>query len=471
MQVDLTTLTMRRCFGNAYVVSYCNYGTTEAIGSIVEVDFDSYLEIDSSSVPWFAQNGNAYSFEVGDVAPFECGAFTVYFTVDCDSTTLGQTHCSEASITPNDWCIEPSNIWDESSIEVNAVCDGDSIQFHITNIGAGDMDEPLGFLVIEDVIIGYQGDFELESGGDTTIVVPANGSTWRLEAEQSIGHPGNSKPSVSVEGCGNVNMSTGHVVLYPLNDADPFIDMDCRENTGSFDPNDKQGFPVGYAVPHYIERGTDIEYLIRFQNTGTDTAFTVVIRDTLSPFLDPTSIEWGSASHPMRAELYGTGIVKFTFDQIMLPDSNVNEPASHGFVKFRISQRPNLPLGTFIQNKAAIYFDFNEPIITNTTFHTIGLNFIEVDIIGSSSNFGSEELPWVHVYPNPFTEQATFELKNIPANDFVFHLYDGRGKAIEASPFSGNSFQFDRGGLPAGVYFFQIQSEGQLISSGKVLLR
>ena len=470
MRVDLSTLSMRRCFQNVYNVSYCNLGTSEANPAEVEVTFDPYLIIDSTSIPWISQVGNTYKFDVGYLDPFDCGNFNVYFTVDCDSTTLGQTHCSEAHITPDQLCIVPDPQWDEASIELFAVCDGDSIRFSIVNIGQGDMTNPLEFIIIEDHIIGLQGDFTLNNGEDTTIVISASGSTLRLETEQSFGHPGNSKPCISVEGCGGSNFNTGYVIQYPLNDADPFVDTDCRENTSSFDPNDKTGFPMGYGQQHYIEANTDLEYLIRFQNTGTDTAFTVVIRDTLSPHLDPTSIEVGGSSHAMRYELYGNGILKFIFDNIMLPDSNVNEPASHGFVKFRIKQRQDLPIGTLIENSAAIYFDYNEPIITNSTYHTIGENFIEVNPL-NVSNFGSETLPWVHVYPNPFVSKSIFELKNVEGNDFVFHLMDVKGNLVTASNFRGKSFQFERGNLPSGVYFFSILHKGQSFATGKIVLR
>ena len=471
MRVDLSTLSMRRCFQNVYTINYCNLGTWVANPAQVEVTLDPFLVVDSTEIPWTTKTGSTYTFDVGHVAPFECGSFNIYFTVDCDSTTIGQTHCSEAHILPDQLCLDPEPQWDEASIELNASCNGDSIIFHIVNIGVGDMNAPLGFIVIEDFIMGLQGDFLLNSGEDTIITLPANGSTWRLEAEQSPGHPGNSKPCVSVEGCGDVNFSTGFVIQYPLNDADPFVDTDCRENTSSFDPNDKTGFPTGYGQQHFIEANTDIEYLIRFQNTGTDTAFTVVIRDTLSIHLDATTIQMGGSSHPMRYELYGNGILKFVFDDIMLPDSNVNEPASHGFVKFRIRQKRDLPTGIVIKNSAAIYFDFNEPIITNTTDHTIGENFIEINVIGNSSNIGPGHLPWVHVYPNPFVEEATFELKNISGQAFGFQLLDVQGKLISNEDFYGKKYHFNRNGMTSGVYFFQILSERQVVANGKIVIR
>jgi hypothetical protein len=472
LEVDLSALGMRRCFSNAYTVKYKNLGTEIANPTLIEIDFDPYLEIDSSSIPWLSQNGNHYVFDVGLVAPFQTGSFQVFFTVNCDSTILGQSHCSEARISPSELCLPPDPAWDLSSVRLEAFCQNDSVIFLLSNDGIGDMAQALDLIVIEDVIMGFQGSFQLDSGADTAFVFPANGATWRLEAEQSLGHPGNSQPSIAVEGCGTSPFSTGYVLPFPLNDADRSVDIDCRENTGSYDPNDKHGFPTGYGNDRFIEQNTGIEYLIRFQNTGTDTAFTVVIRDTLSQFLDKHSIEVGGASHPFRWELYGTGVLKFTFDDIMLPDSNVNEAASHGFVKFRIGQRPNNPIGTKIRNRAGIYFDFNEPIITNRTLHTIGENFILVDSILLSTSGGSNR-PSVAViaYPNPFVESLAIELEDVQGNSFIFKLFDTNGRLVSSTDFWGNTFQFHRDGLQPGMYIFQIEQEGLPIASGKIVLR
>jgi hypothetical protein len=61
----------------------------------------------------------------------------------------------------------------------------------------------------------------------------------------------------------------------------------------------------------------------------------------------------------------------FTFENILLPDSTTNFEGSLGHVYFQVKPRAGLVPGTVIENTAAIYFDFNAPIITNTTFHTI----------------------------------------------------------------------------------------------------
>ena len=82
--------------------------------------------------------------------------------------------------------------------------------------------------------------------------------------------------------------------------------------------------------------------------------------------LDISTIRPGVSSHDYELEIVQGPILQFTFENIMLPDSNINEPASHGFVNFSIAPREGLDFGTVLQNTAAIYFDFNEPVITNT---------------------------------------------------------------------------------------------------------
>jgi hypothetical protein len=138
----------------------------------------------------------------------------------------------------------------------------------------------------------------------------------------------------------------------------------------SYDPNDKQEL-TGVGEEHYIT-GTDyLEYLIRFQNTGTDTAEVVTIVDNLSGLLDYSSLEIITSSHDFECHIEADGQCLFVFNNIMLPDSFVNEPASHGYIKFRIKPISNLPHGTVISNHCEIYFDFNPPILTNSTYNKI----------------------------------------------------------------------------------------------------
>ena len=140
----------------------------------------------------------------------------------------------------------------------------------------------------------------------------------------------------------------------------------------AYDPNDKQAIPVGYAEPHFILADTEIEYKIRFQNTGNAPAFNVDIEDQIDiSKLDLSTFQPITASHSYSTLVQPDGHVTFTFANIMLPDSTTDEPGSQGFVIYRIKPLPTVAFGDVIENTASIYFDENPPIVTNTTFHTI----------------------------------------------------------------------------------------------------
>lgn len=468
LSIDISTPFLRRCTSNVYSVHYCNMGTMTATNAIADISLDPYIQLDSSSVPWTMQRLPKYFFSLGDLAPFECGSFEVYVTLDCDSTYTGQTHCTEAHIYPDTLCEFVDSLWDGSSVVLDAACQGDSLLFTISNQGEGNMSLPSNFVIIEDQIMLRQGTTVLGSGEDTTMIFWPNGHTFRLEATQSLGHPGRSYPSIAVEGCGDGNPYSGHVIQFPQNDADPFLDIDCRESIASYDPNDKLAFPKGYGYENFISPNTDIEYLIRFQNTGTDTAFRVVIRDTLSSFLDIKTVSPGASSHPYEFVVRKGNILQFVFDNIYLPDSTTNQTGSNGFVKFRISQQPDNPLGEVILNTAAIYFDFNAPIITDATFHTIGENFM----VAIPEEPGKENLNPIKIYPNPFLTEATVELKNALHGKAAFSVYTAEGRLVRREQFIGKKFQFKRNGLPSGIYFFEIVGQhGQQLGNGKIVLK
>lgn len=142
--------------------------------------------------------------------------------------------------------------------------------------------------------------------------------------------------------------------------------------TGSYDPNDKLVRTTANEEGVFLVGVDDwLDYTIRFQNTGTDTAFNVVITDTLPATLDPATVIWGPTSHTCTKAITNNGILKFMHTNILLPDSNVNEPRSHGFVNFRIRARQPVVQGTQIINIANIYFDYNPPVITDPSVLTV----------------------------------------------------------------------------------------------------
>jgi uncharacterized repeat protein (TIGR01451 family) len=132
---------------------------------------------------------------------------------------------------------------------------------------------------------------------------------------------------------------------------------------GSYDPNDKKATPS--LTTQEVNEGKYIYYTIRFQNTGNDTAFTVVIADTLSNLLQSGEVTVLASSHVNSFNITGN-IAYTTFNEINLPDSIVDKVGSNGFIKFKVKPVAPLAAGTIIPNKAYIYFDYNKGIETNT---------------------------------------------------------------------------------------------------------
>jgi uncharacterized repeat protein (TIGR01451 family) len=135
--------------------------------------------------------------------------------------------------------------------------------------------------------------------------------------------------------------------------------------TGSYDPNDKTDNLGGTITTQEVTSADYINYTIRFQNTGTDTAFNIVIRDTLEARLNGGSMQMIEASHPYQLQIVPPNMLAWTFPDINLPDSNINEPASHGFITYRVKPVTTLVQGDTIFNNAGIYFDYNLPEFTN----------------------------------------------------------------------------------------------------------
>ena len=168
----------------------------------------------------------------------------------------------------------------------------------------------------------------------------------------------------------------------------------------SFDPNDKAVFPAGIDAEGYIPMSTEkLDYLIRFQNTGNDTAFVVEIEDQLSEHLDWSSLDIKSSSHDMAVHVSELGAIHFLFEDIHLPDSIVDEVNSHGYVKYTIRLKEGLTEGAVIENTADIYFDFNAAITTNTTTNTLAL--------WASLDESLATTEGVTFYPNPVRSMLT----------------------------------------------------------------
>ncbi|MCC6724300.1 MAG: T9SS type A sorting domain-containing protein [Saprospiraceae bacterium] len=469
LEVNLASPLLRRCFDGYYSMHYCNNGTAPAENATLEITLDEFLDFTSAELPVASQNGQTYSFQLGNLGVGECGDFKVYFNVSCDAS-LGQTHCTEAHVYPDSICGNYPG-WAGGAIAVEGSCVGDLAYFSITNTGTADVDG-LPFTLIKDGQIVQQDFLGLMAPGETLGVNwPAYGDYFSIQVENPSGYPYPGKKMAFVENCGGQNNNSWFAGSLPAGDSEPFIAIDCQQNIGSYDPNDKSAYPVGFGDEHFIERNVGLDYRIRFQNTGTDTAFTVVIRDTLSNWLDPATVRPGAASHPYVMDLSGNDqdgvVLSFRFPDIMLPDSNINEPASHGFIQFSVSQKVDNPLGTIIENNAGIYFDFNEPVITNTVRHEVGENFILINDVKTPVK---SMAPSFIIFPNPTTGEAVLKLKDIPTGRFEMVLMDAMGQPLLVERFHGLTKNISMANYPTGLYFIKIATEGGWATTHKFVV-
>ncbi|MGB1031222.1 MAG: FG-GAP repeat domain-containing protein, partial [Flavobacteriales bacterium] len=180
----------------------------------------------------------------------------------------------------------------------------------------------------------------------------------------------------------------------------------------AYDPNDKTATPAGYTEDHFLLAETAQEFLVRFQNTGNAPAQTVVVRDTLNANYDLSSFEMIATSHTANIIFnQNTRELTFQFNDIQLPDSTCCEADSHGFISYRLKSKPNLPAGTLLENTAYIFFDNNEPIVTNTTFVTIHECGNEASIVANTVLVCNEpQLQFDSSYP--WVESWSWEMDN-----------------------------------------------------------
>ena len=224
---------------------------------------------------------------------------------------------------------------------------------------------------------------------------------------------------------------------------------------GSYDPNDKAASPANEMVPSV----KTLDYLIRFQNTGTAPAHNVRIEDKIDDNFEKASLQVNDFSHKMNSYFDDNGKIYFEFPNIMLPDSGTDYEASQGHVSYSIQLKDNLPLGTKLKNTAEIYFDFNEPIITNTTVNTI--------VLKSNSGVQTQVAGWnVSIYPNPTQNIATIEVNLDKASKMSYTLFNIQGKLIRQEELANKAIgnvkqEINLEGLNAGIYILNLSINGK----------
>ena len=425
------------------------------LGGILYVDTDSdtiigvddpriggrLVELSSNDELALSESDGQYAFAVSGPAEHTItGPTIVHFAGDPD------TH--EASITGNESVVngfdfrytaeDPAQDLQVFLTPLPPFRPGFAVRYNVLCRNVGTMTIDAGLSLVLDEGLGF----------DSTSIAPAsiagNTLTWALGpmlplqniqlsvyCTQSVADTLGSPVTTTAE----ITPITGDLVP-----ADNSVTTN-NQVIGSYDPNDILVDPTEVLVSEVADAMLD--YTIRFQNTGTDTAFTVAVENLLPANAYLPSFEVIGSSHPMELTYYDfEHKMRFQFDDILLPDSNVNEMMSHGFVRYRIRPRADLVVGDSIRNTASIFFDLNAPVITNTAV---------TEIISTTGVGGDEAKGGLMVSPNPTTDRVIVRISE-DLVDTGWRVMDAMGRVVLMGRATSMREEIDLSPLPTGAF-------------------
>ncbi len=348
----------------------------------------------------------------------------------------------------NDFAFQPSGSYTDASITLTPLSpfrSGFTATYQINYGNYGTTASAPTLCFYPDTNVTFQ------SATQTPTQITPDSVTWTLPALTPF-QSGSIIITVSV----NLGLTNGTLINSSAR-IDPLLtDANVLNNTsdwpifttGSYDPNDILVNRYDFTTTE-LSANPWLEYIIRFQNTGNDTAFTVKILNPVDTNkLEISSIEFVNASHPVNLNWINyQRNMEFKFENILLPDSNTNEPLSHGFVRYRIQPKTTLNAGDTIPNFAAIYFDFNEPVITNTAETII---ILPTGVASASPTQGK-----LLVFPNPAENSINISGIHLENGKAQLMLTDIYGKLIIEKTILTSSTTLETDQLSNGVYLIQ----------------
>jgi len=257
-----------------------------------------------------------------------------------------------------------------------------------------------------------------------------------------------------------------------LADNTPWNNVNQFQTTvvGSFDPNFKEVTPKGVGPQGFIQASDSmLTYVVHFQNTGSYYAQNIVVVDTLDSDLQLTSLRPGYSNYNYRVAMSDNGVMKFTFNNINLPwQAAYGDMASSGLFTYSVKLRHNLTPGTQIKNKAAIYFDYNAPVITNTTLNTLAPLSVSVREISAGIDNAL-------LFPNPAGNYFTLTVNSRRADNGILRIYDISGRevlsrAVELQA-GENNLQEATTLLQNGIYLVQLKTANLQVGKKLVITK
>lgn len=258
-----------------------------------------------------------------------------------------------------------------------------------------------------------------------------------------------------------------------LTDNTPWNNVQNYQRTvvASYDPNFKEVSPQGNGPQGYIaSKDSILSYVIHFQNEGTYFAQNISVVDTLDGDLDWTTLHPGYSDHNYTTTVSENGVVTFKFANINLPwKSQYGDLMSSGLVTYTIKRKRNVAQGTQFKNTAAIYFDYNAPIITNTTVNTLN------DLLSSVDEKVAIDNSDVVLYPNPVADKLSIAINSKESTKGLVNVLDIAGKVLSSQTveleIGKNVINQNTSDLSSGIYFVQVKCNESFITKKLVVIK
>lgn len=228
----------------------------------------------------------------------------------------------------------------------------------------------------------------------------------------------------------------------------------CYNVVNSYDPNIKEVYPID------VQLGFNdwLTYTIHFQNTGNAPAYNIRLADTLDNMLDLETFQVINYSHFNNTSVNGN-VLNVRFPNIMLPDSTTNPSGSIGYIQYRVKPKATWAAPYKIKNTAYIYFDYNAPIVTNSTYNSILV----------PTGFNNQSNILATLYPNP--TNGTFTIEFTTKEKQSLQVFDISGQVVLSQSIENGKATIDGNHLAAGIYNISIKGSGAFINKKLVVVK
>jgi len=261
-----------------------------------------------------------------------------------------------------------------------------------------------------------------------------------------------------------------------LTDYSPWNNVNYFTTTtaASYDPNFKEVSPKGTGANGLITYAdSTLEYMVHFENTGTSPAQNIIVVDTLDNNLNWTSLRPEYMSAACKVTLQQVGLYKiatFTFNNIYLPTHTASPMGSNGMFTYTIKTNSGLPVGTQFKNHSSIYFDYNAPVVTNTTINTLGSTPPT-----ATGNVVPVNVNSFIVYPNPANMSFNATINSSNATSALMEVMDVTGKTMISKTIAvqagTQTISTDVSQLAPGMYFVNLNQNGKMQTAKLVIMK